>query len=74
MEEQPQYTPPPAAPEKKSNTTLIIIIVIAVLILCCCPIMVIAILALLGPQVNSMFEQITSGLESLAPVLLPLLV
>jgi len=56
----------PLAPEKKSNTTLIIIIVIvALLVLCCC--CLVGGLAMMGPQLQSIIEEVQREMSALSP-------
>ncbi len=66
--EEPQYIPPAEyasapVPEKKSNTTWIIIaVVVVVLILCCCC-GVLGTLAMMGPQMEEIFQEIESQMS-----------
>jgi hypothetical protein len=73
--EQPQYAPPPAPPAQKSNTGLIIGIIVGVLLLCCCCVLVVVFVlpALMGPDMQNIFEDIERELSMAAPALLPLL-
>lgn len=59
------------APEKKSNTTLIIIIVVAVLLVLCCCCIIGGFLAM-GPQLQSIMEDVQREMGSLTPALLAL--
>ncbi len=63
--------PPPSEPVKgkKDNKTLIIVlVVIGVLLLCCC-IAFFVLPALLGPEVENIFDEIIRNLEVILPLL-----
>ncbi len=61
---------PSPAPSKPNNTLIIVIIlVLAVVVVCCLiPFCVIAILALLGPQIGNVFSQVTRDLQMIPPL------
>ncbi len=56
-------TPPPAAPPSSNNLLKVILLIVGavVIVLCVIPVCVIAILALLGPQIGNIFSRVTSG-------------